>query len=144
MLMGQYRHTIDPKNRIIVPVKFREELGDKFVISMGLDGCLYLCKNEEWEEFLKGMVDKLPMNKDAREVQRFFMMNCQEVEPDKQGRIIVPTSFKEKAGLDKDVVMIGSFNKVEIWSKERLDAQTSDKNIEDIVETLANEYGLKF
>ena len=143
MFMGEFDHTIDVKNRVIVPAKFRDELGEKFVVSAGLDGCLYLTKKEDWEEFA-GRLAGLPMTKESRQLVRFFMKNAQECEPDKQGRIVIPQGLKEMAGLEKDIVMIGSVSKVEIWSKEKLDSQSGDENMEDIVEKLSTEYGLQF
>ena len=143
MFMGEFDHTIDVKNRVIVPAKFRDELGEKFVVSAGLDGCLYLTKKEDWEEFA-GRLAGLPMTKESRQLVRFFMKNAQECEPDKQGRIVIPQGLKELAGLEKDIVMIGSESKVEIWSKEKLDSQSGDESMEDIVEKLSTEYGLKF
>ena len=143
MFMGEFDHTIDVKNRVIVPAKFRDELGEKFVVSAGLDGCLYLTKKEDWEEFASPLAE-LPITKESRQLVRFFMKTAQECEPDKQGRIVIPQGLKEMAGLEKDIVMIGSVSKVEIWSKEKLDSQSGDESMEDIVEKLSTEYGLKF
>ena len=84
------------------------------------------------------------MTNESRQLVRFFMRNAQECEPDKQGRIVIPQGLKDLAGLEKDIVMIGSVSKVEIWSKEKLDSQSGDESMEDIVEKLSTEYGLKF
>ena len=92
MFMGEFNHTIDPKNRVIVPAKFREGLGEKFVVSAGLDGCLYLMKNEDWESFAESL-NELPINKESRQLVRFFMRNAQECEPDKQGSSLVLPSY---------------------------------------------------
>ena len=143
MFMGEFDHTIDVKNRVIVPAKFRDELGEKFVVSAGLDGCLYLTKKEDWEEFA-GRLAELPMTKESRQLVRFFMKNAQECEPDKQGRIIIPQGLVDIAGLKKDVVLVGAGKKVEIWDKDRLEGETTDESMEDIVEKLSTEYGLKF
>ena len=143
MFMGEFNHTIDPKNRVIVPAKFREGLGEKFVVSAGLDGCLYLMKNEDWESFAESL-NELPINKESRQLVRFFMRNAQECEPDKQGRIIIPQGLVDLAKLEKDVVLTGAGKKVEIWSKESLDGETPEESMEDIVEKLSTEYGLKF
>jgi MraZ protein len=143
MFMGIFNHTIDPKNRIIVPAKYREELGETFVVSAGLDGCLYLTKKTDWEEFAKNLAD-LPMTRETRRLSRFFLMNSQECEPDKQGRIIIPNTLKELAALEKDVVLVGSGKRVEIWSKDRLDNEVPDDSMEDIVEKLSTDFGLKF
>ncbi|MBR4343826.1 MAG: division/cell wall cluster transcriptional repressor MraZ [Lachnospiraceae bacterium] len=143
MFMGEFNHTIDPKNRIIVPAKFRDELGENFVISAGLDGCLYLTKKSSWEAFSQ-QLSELPFTAETRKLQRHFMRNAQECEPDKQGRILVPQNLKEMAGLDKEVVLLGSGSKVEIWSKERLDAETGDATMEEITESMSQKYGLRF
>ena len=143
MFMGEFNHTIDPKNRIIVPAKFREVLGDIFVISAGLDGCLYLTTKEDWEAFATRLAE-LPFTAETRKLQRHFMRNSQECEPDKQGRILIPQNLKDLAGLEKDVVMVGTGTKVEIWSKERLDGITGDDTMEDIAEKMSVEYNLRF
>jgi len=143
MFMGEYNHTLDLKNRIIVPSKFRDELGENFVISAGLDGCLYLTKKCDWEAFSKRL-SELPFTAETRKLQRHFMRYAQECEPDKQGRINVPQNLKELAGLEKDVVLLGSGTKVEIWSKERLDDDCGNERMEDITENMSEKYGLSF
>lgn len=143
MFMGSFNHSIDPKNRVFVPSKFRDGLSDNFVITAGLDGCLYLCTYSDWESFVEKLAE-LPMKKETRELQRFFMQNAAEAAVDKQGRVIIPASLKSYAGIDKDVVFVGAIRKVELWSKERLENHTPVKDMDDIVETLSNEYGLKF
>ncbi|MCR4652036.1 MAG: division/cell wall cluster transcriptional repressor MraZ [Lachnospiraceae bacterium] len=141
MFMGEYNHTIDPKGRIIVPAKFRESLGDEFVVTKGLDGCLFVYDNAEWsafEEKLKG----LPItNKDARNFVRFFLAGATSVEVDKQGRILIPTVLREFAGLTKDTVLIGVASRVEIWSKERWDGVAGYDDMEEVAEHMA-ELGL--
>ena len=143
MFMGEFNHTIDPKNRIIVPAKFRESLGDIFVIMIGLDGCLYLTTKEYWDAFAERLAS-LPFTAESRKLQRHFLRNSQECEPDKQGRILIPQNLKDLAGLEKDVVMVGSGNKIEIWSKERLDKITEDDEAEELTEKMSVEYNLKF
>ncbi|EKY26954.1 division/cell wall cluster transcriptional repressor MraZ [Clostridium celatum] len=122
MFIGEYQHSLDNKNRIVVPSKLREELGEKFVITKGLDGCLYAYPQKEWiilEEKLK----KLPLtNKEARAFVRFFFSGACEVETDKQGRGLIPLNLKEYAGIEKEIVSIGALTKVEIWSKEKWQA----------------------
>lgn len=143
MFMGEFNHSIDPKNRVIVPAKFRDELGESFVVSKGLDGCLYLSKKEDWEAFANNL-NELPTTRESRQLVRSFMKNAQECEPDKQGRIIIPQGLVDEAGLKKDVVLVGAGKKVEIWDKDRLEGETTTESIEDIVEKLSTEYGLKF
>ena len=141
MFMGEYNHTIDAKGRLIVPSKFRETLGDTFVVTKGLDGCLFGHDNEEsgiFEEKLKS----LPItNKEARQFVRFFLAGAAEVEVDKQGRILVPNVLREFAELNKDVVLIGVASRIEIWSKERFEGMTAYEDMDEIAEHMA-ELGL--
>lgn len=141
MFMGEYNHTIDTKNRLIIPSKFREALGDEFVVTKGLDGCLFVYDNDAWAEFeekLKG----LPLtNKEARTFVRFFLAGAAGVEVDKQGRILVPLVLKEFAGINKDVVLVGVASRIEIWSRERWEDASSYEDMEDIAEHMA-ELGL--
>lgn len=143
MFMGEFNHSLDPKNRVFIPSKFRDGLSDNFVITAGLDGCLYLCPYADWESFVSKLAE-LPIKKETRELQRFFMQNAAEAVVDKQGRTIIPANLKSYAKIDKDVVFIGVLGKVELWAKEVLDNLHSDKAMEDIVETLSTEYGLRF
>lgn len=143
MFMGEFNHSIDPKNRVFIPSKFRDGLQDNFVMTAGLDGCLYLCPYPDWEGFVMKL-NELPITKETRELQRFFMQNAAEISLDKQGRAIIPANLKSYAGIDKDVVFVGVIGKVELWAKERLDNLHSDKAMEDIVEKLSTEYGLRF
>lgn len=142
MFMGEYNHTIDTKGRIIVPSKFRDALGDVFVVTLGLDGCLFVYPNTEWESFLSKLRN-LPGSKEARQLQRYFMAGATECEVDKQGRILIPVKLREQAGLDKEVVFVGVLSKIEIWSKERWD----NNNIYDDMDAVAehmSEYGISF
>lgn len=143
MFMGEYNHSIDPKNRVIVPAKFRDELGEGFVVTAGLDGCLYLCPKEDWMKFVEEL-RKLPITRETRELQRYFMKNAADCEIDKQGRILIPSNLKEIAGLYKDVVFVGVISKVELWSKERLEKNVPDEPMEDIAERLSAQYNLSF
>ena len=118
MFKGEYNHSIDPKGRLIIPSKFRELLGEEFVITKGLDGCLSIYPQEEWESF-EEKLRALPLtNKNARTLTRFFVAGACTCELDKQGRILVPQTLREFAGLDKDVVLAGNLNRIEVWSKE--------------------------
>ena len=119
MFMSEYSHTIDAKGRLIVPSKFRELLGNTFVITKGLDGCLFVYSNEEWKTIEESFRNKPLTSKDARKFTRFFFAGACECEVDKQGRILIPSNLREYAGIEKDVVSVGVLNRVEIWSKER-------------------------
>lgn len=143
MFMGEYNHTIDNKNRVIVPSKFREELGETFVVTAGLDGCLYLYPMKDWEKFAEGLKN-LPFTKEAREFQRYFMQSASECELDKQGRILIPAKLKALAGLDKDVTFVGVISKVELWSSERLDEKKPDESMEEAAERMSIDFGLTF
>ena len=139
--MGEYNHTIDTKGRLIIPSKFREALGDEFVVTKGLDGCLFVYANEEWQNF-EGKLKTLPLtNKDARQFVRFFLAGAAAVEVDKQGRILLPSVLREFAGLEKEVVLVGVASRVEIWSKEKWESAAAYEDMEEIAEHMA-ELGL--
>ena len=133
MFMGEYNHTIDAKSRLIIPSKFREILGDEFVVTKGLDGCLFVFDNTEWTAF-EEKLKQLPSltNPDVRKFIRFFMAGASTVEVDKQGRILIPASLKEHAALEKDVVLIGVGSRMEIWSKERYEGTVTYDDMEEI------------
>ena len=141
MFMGEYNHTIDTKGRVIVPSKFRETLGDEFVVTKGLDGCLFVYDNQEWTAF-EEKLKALPItNRDARAFVRFFLAGAAGVEVDKQGRILLPASLREFAALEKDVVLIGVGSRIEIWSRERWEDTASFDDMDTIAEHIA-ELGL--
>lgn len=142
MFMGEYNHSIDAKGRIIVPAKFRELLGDVFVVTQGLDGCLFVYPDEEWEKFVKELRE-LPGSKEARQLQRYFMAGAALVEVDKQGRILLPLKLREQAKLEKDIVFVGVLSKIEIWSKERWDANNNYDDMDAIAENMSK-FGLSF
>ncbi len=138
MFMGEYNHTVDEKGRLIIPSKFREELGDKFVVTKGLDGCLFVYAEAEWKK-LEDKLRALPLtNKDARAFARYMLAGAAEVEPDKQGRILVPQVLRTFAELDKDVVLIGVAGRVEIWNKVRWDSASSIDDMDEIAEKMAD------
>ena len=118
MFMGEYNHTIDAKGRLIVPAKLREQLGEAFVITNGNNGCLNIYTEEAWETFLEKL-QALPGNGDKRKIVRAFVSKASVVEIDKQGRILIPTALREHAGLNKDVVLAGAIDKIEVWDRGR-------------------------
>ena len=139
--MGEYNHTIDAKGRLIIPSKFRDSLGDEFVVTKGLDGCLFVYDNKEWSAF-EEKLKSLPLtNKDARQFVRFFLAGATLAEVDKQGRILVPANLREFASLEKEVVLVGVASRVEIWSKARWEDAASYDDVEEIAEHMA-ELGL--
>ena len=119
--MGEYLHTIDAKGRLILPAKFRDVLGEHFVITKGLDKCLFVYGKDEWA-ILEEKLKQLPLAKaEARAFVRFFFAGAAEVECDKQGRVLVPANLRDYGQLDKDVIVLGVSNRVEIWSKAAWD-----------------------
>ncbi len=142
MFMGEYNHSIDTKGRIIVPAKFRDELGEDFVVTLGLDGCLFAYPNNQWESFIS-QLRGLPGNKEARQLQRYFMAGAASCEMDKQGRILIPGKLREHAALDKDIVFVGVLNKVEIWDKERWESNNTFDDMDDVADRMS-EFGLSF
>ena len=137
MFMGQYEHTIDAKGRTIIPVKYREELGETFVATRGLDGCLYLYPSADWQEFVDKL-KSLPSNLNNRKIQRQFLSKAMEVSLDKQGRILIPGMLREFAGLEKDISFVGMMNHVEIWAKDRLEQENVSESAE-MLETAMDE-----
>lgn len=138
MFMGEYSHTIDAKGRIIVPAKFRESLGDNFVVTKGLDNCLFVYTSEDWRKF-EEKLRTLPLtNKDARKFTRFFLAGAAEMEIDKQGRILIPSVLREFAALEKDVVLVGVGSRIEIWDKVRWNESISiyDDDMEEVAENM--------
>ncbi len=138
MFKGEYNHSIDAKGRVIVPAKFRERLGDTFVVTKGLDGCLYGYTNEDWQEFEDKLAGLPLTNKDSRQFVRFFMAGAADVEVDKQGRILLPAVLREFAALDKDVVLVGVSKRIEIWDKDRWNGVTElyDNNMDEVAANL--------
>jgi MraZ protein len=141
VFMGEYNHTIDTKGRLIVPSKFREQLGNEFVVTKGLDGCLFVYSNEEWQRIETSFREKPLTSKDARKFMRFFFAGAASCEVDKQGRILLPANLREYAGIDKDVVSVGVLSRVEIWSKERWQTDSDYEDMDEIAEHMA-ELGL--
>ena len=138
MFMGEYNHTIDAKGRLIVPAKFREILGDNFIVTKGLDGCLFVYPNDEWTRF-EEKLKSLPLtNKNARQFTRFFLAGAAACEVDKQGRILLPQVLREVASLEKDVVLVGVASRIEIWSRERWDESmnTYDGDMDEVAENM--------
>lgn len=132
MFMSEYNHTIDAKGRLIIPSKFREVLGEEFVVSRGMDGCLFVYANDDWNAFEQKLTSLPLINKEARQFARFFLAGAAPVELDKQGRILLPAKLREFAGLDKDVVLVGVGSRIEIWSKDKYETVGEDLDMDDI------------
>ena len=139
MFIGEYQHTLDSKGRIIIPSKFREELGDEFVITKGLDNCLFVYPKDEWK-IVEDKLKSLPLtNKDARAFIRFFFSGASESMLDKQGRVVIPSNLREHSKIDKDAVVIGVSTRLEIWSKEEWEGYIDEDNLsyDSIAEKMA-------
>ncbi len=138
MFMGEYSHTIDSKGRLIVPSKFRESLGDEFVVTKGLDGCLFVYSQEEWTNIEEKFKQVSLTTKDARKFSRFFFAGAATVEVDKQGRILLPSVLREFAGLEKDIVSVGVLSRIEIWSKDKWQESNEYDDMDEITEHMAD------
>lgn len=139
---GEFNHSIDAKGRVILPARFREQLGEEFVMTVGLDGCLFIYPNDEWEIFAE-QLRSLPGNKDGRQLQRFFYSNATTCEIDKQGRVLIPAKLRSAAALEKDIVFLGIENKIEVWSRERWDANNTFDGMDDVAERMSD-FGIRF
>ncbi len=133
---GEYSHSVDAKGRIIMPANFRERLGDQFVVTKGLDHCLFVYPNDEWEN-IENKFREIPLTtKDARRFSRFFIAGARDCDIDKQGRVLIPSVQREYAGLEKEVVLVGVLDRVEIWSKERWQ-ENEYEDMDEIAEHMA-------
>ena len=141
MFIGEYHHTIDEKGRIIIPVKFREELGNSFIITRGIENCLFVYSEENWAK-ITNKLNSLPFTKkDARTFNRFFMSGATDVELDKQGRVNISKPLIDYANLLKDCVIIGTGDRLEVWSQESWESffDSTKDSMSDIAENLFNE-----
>ncbi len=133
MFLGDFPHTLDDKGRLIMPSKFRNELGTNFVVTRGLEGCLFVFTESKWNEFTEQLNSKGLSKKDVRSITRFFCSCAMTSDLDKQGRFLVNKNLREFAGIERDVMIIGVSDRIEIWSKEKWneysEAEYSDDNI---------------
>lgn len=131
MFRGEYQHSIDAKGRVVLPSKFRDKLGKLFIITKGLDKCLFVYPLETWERF-EAKVPHMSMGDESeRWFLRTFIGGATEGEPDAQGRVNLPPSLREYAGIKKDVISLGVVNRIEIWGKERWDIYNNESNFQD-------------
>ena len=129
MLIGEYEHSLDTKGRLIMPAKLRQDIGEKFIITKGLDGCLFVFSQNEWLNF-ETKLKSLPLSdKNARNFVRFFLSGATECEIDKQGRFLIAGKLREVAKLDKDVTIIGAGTRIEIWDKAKWEEHNSEENL---------------
>ena len=138
MFMGEFHHTIDEKKRIIIPSKFRYELGESFIITRGIDSCLFVYPKTEWMKIVSNLNQLSFTKKDVRSFQRFFLSGATECEFDKQGRINITSPLAEYADLTKDCVVIGVNDRLEIWSKDNFSKFINEniQNVSNIAENL--------
>ena len=138
MLLGEYKHNFDVKGRVSIPAKFRDDLGDSFIITKGLDNCLFVYSKLEWAKF-EEKLKALPLtNVNARNFIRFFFAGATECEIDKQGRINIPQNLREYAGITKEAIVVGVLTRAEIWDKTKwdnasnIDANEIASNMQDL------------
>lgn len=138
MFMGEYHHNVDEKGRLIMPSKFRYDLGENFIVTRGIDSCLFVYPKETWNKLTSKLNELSFTKKDVRSFQRFFLSAATLSEFDKQGRINIPTPLADYASLTKECVVIGVNDRIEIWSKENFDKFLNDNidNISEIAENL--------
>ena len=138
MFIGEYEHSVDAKGRVIMPAKLREDIGEKFIVTKGLDGCLFAYSKTEWSNF-EEKLKSLPLtNKNARDFVRFFLSGAVECEIDKQGRFLIPNNLREYAKLEKEINIIGVGTRIEIWNREYWKQYSNSENIspDDIAENM--------
>jgi len=143
MLLGEFKHNIDSKNRLTIPAKLRMELGEKPVLTRGLDNCLFVYPNRDWQLFLEKL-NMLPLSqKKARNFKRFILSGASEIEIDDMGRILVPDNLKKYANFEKSVVVVGVSDRIELWSENIWDKyiKEAEKISGDISEGLS-EFGI--
>lgn len=137
MFMGEFHHTVDNKGRLIIPSRVREDLGDQFIVTRGLEKCLFIYPKDEWNNIIQ-KYKQLPDTKDRRYFMRIFLSGATICELDKQGRINIPIPLLEYASLEKECIIIGVDDRLEVWSKERWDTfiTENEENLSDIADNL--------
>jgi transcriptional regulator MraZ len=142
MLLGEHEHTIDDKNRLTLPARFREELGAGVVVTRGLDECLNVFARNEWERVVSRQLDALdPFSREAREMERYYYSGAVEVEVDRQGRVMIPAPLSTYAKLGREVVVAGVRNRLEVWDREawRKQRDEFEGSAEHVAERLARQ-----
>jgi MraZ protein len=140
MLLGEHEHALDEKNRLTLPARLRDQLGDRVVVTRGLDGCLYVYAAPEWDKLAQRVGTLDALSREARTMQRFFFASAMDAELDKQGRIVIPANLLESAGIGREVTVAGIYDHLEIWDRAawRDQRQTVEGSAEDVAERLAN------
>lgn len=140
MFLGEYQHSLDPKGRVTIPSKFREELGERMIATKGLDNCIFLYPPGEWEN-VEEKLHSLPLTRaDVRSFVRFFLSGASELELDKQGRTVLPANLRDYAGIERDLVIIGVGSRVEIWCAENWEnySENAGASFAEIAESLVD------
>ena len=136
MLIGEYAHSLDTKGRLIMPSKLRQDMGEKFIVTKGLDGCLFAFSQNEWLSF-ESKLKSLPLSdKNARNFVRFFLSGATECELDKQGRFLIPLNLRTAANLEKEAVIIGVGTRLEIWNKDTWEKCDENISADEIAENM--------
>jgi MraZ protein len=140
MLLGEHDHTLDDKNRLTLPAKLREDLGDGVVVTRGMDGCLYAYAAEDWQALAERIQALDPLSRESRVMQRHFFSSAVRADLDKQGRMVLPASLLEVAGIHREVTVAGVYDHLEIWdrAKWRVHRHEVEGSAEDVAERLAN------
>ena len=138
MFLGEHRHSLDAKGRVIFPVRMRSDLGAQVVVQKGIEPCLYVLPPDEWDRQVARVTDLPTTNPDARRYARHFFSQASSERIDGQGRLTIPQGFREYAGLDRDVVIVGAGRRVEVWDASRWDGQrdADDSNLADLARDL--------
>ena len=143
MLLGEFKHNLDSKNRVTVPAKLRMELGEKPVLTRGLDHCLFIYPNRDWQLFMEKL-NKLPLGQaKARNFKRFILSGASEIDIDEMGRVLIPEPLKKYSNLKKEVVIIGVGDRIELWNEDMWNKyiETAEKESESLAEGLS-EFGI--
>jgi len=140
MFIGEYQHTLDPKGRLILPAKFRDALSDGLVMTKGFENCIFIFSRAEWPKVEDRFRSLALLKKQARQLSRFFFSGTAEEVPDKQGRVMIPSNLRDHADLEKDAVVIGVANRLEVWSRKNWDEYSSlaKESYEETAEDLAD------
>ena len=140
MFVGEFQHTLDPKGRLILPAKFREALSDGLVMTKGFENCIFIFSRAEWPKVEDKLRSLALLKKQARMLSRFFFSGTSEEVPDRQGRVLVPQNLREHAELEKEIVVIGVANRLEVWSKANWERYSSEAkgSYEETAEELAD------
>jgi MraZ protein len=140
MLLGEHEHSLDDKHRLTLPAKLREQLGERVVVTRGLDGCLSVYSRAEWERLAERVGTLDPLSSASRTMQRYVFASAGEAEVDRQGRIVIPTNLLESVGIGREVTVTGVWDHIEIWDRAawRDQRETVEGSAEDVAERLAN------